>query len=60
MSQGFRYVALIDGEKMRAFNSRIELEHWMSDKPEATFVRYKIKREKKEKINLDEFEPCLM
>ena len=55
MSQ-HRYVGLIDGEKMRGFHSRAELEHWLKDKPEATFVRYTIKREKKEKINLDEYE----
>ena len=59
MSQ-HRDVGLIDGEKMRGFHSRAELEHWLKDKPEATFVKYSIKREKKEKINLDEFEPCLM
>ena len=55
MSQ-HRYVGLIDGEKMRGFHSRGELEHWLKDKPEATFVRYTIKREKTEKINLDEYE----
>ena len=55
MSQ-HRYVGLIDGEKMRGFHSRVELEHWLKDKPEATFVRYTIKREKKEKINLNEYE----
>ena len=44
---------LIDGEKMRGFHSRVELEHWLKDKPEATFVRYSVKREKKEKIDLD-------
>jgi hypothetical protein len=55
MSQ-HRYVGLIDGEKMRGFHSRAELEHWLKDKPEATFVRYTVKREKKEKINLDEYE----
>lgn len=55
MSQ-FRYVALIDDEKMRAFHSRDELDHWLRDKPEATFVRYKIKRTPKEKIDLDLYE----
>ena len=55
MSQ-HRYVGLIDGEKMRGFHSQVELEHWLKDKPEATFVRYTVKREKKEKINLDEYE----
>ena len=55
MSQ-HRYVGLIDGEKMRGFHSRAELEHWLKDKPEATFVKYSIRREKKEKINLDEYE----
>ena len=59
MSQ-HRYVGLIDGEKMRGFHSRAELEHWLKDKPEATFIKYSVKREKKEKINLDEFGPCLM
>ena len=54
------YVGLIDGEKMRGFHSRVELEHWLKDKPEATFVRYSVKRENKPKINFDEFEPCLM
>jgi hypothetical protein len=58
MSQ-FRYVAFIDDEKMRGFNSKIELEHWMRDKPEATFVRYKVKREPKEKMNFDLYEPAL-
>ena len=55
MSQ-HRYVGLIDGEKMRGFHSRVELEHWLKDKPEATFVRYAVKREPKQKINLDEYE----
>jgi hypothetical protein len=41
MSQ-HRYVGLIDGEKMRGFHSRAELEHWLKDKPEATFVRYSV------------------
>ena len=47
MSQ-HRYVGLIDGEKMRGFHSRAELEYWLKDKPEATFVKYSVKREKKE------------
>ena len=55
MSQ-HRYVGLIDGEKMRGFHSRAELEHWLKDKPEATFVRYTIKREKKPKLDLSEYE----
>jgi len=55
-----RYVGLIDGEKMRGFHSRVELEHWLKDKPEATFIKYSVKRENKPKINFDEFEPCLM
>jgi len=38
---------------MRGFHSRVELEHWLKDKPEATFVRYSVKRKKKEKIDLD-------
>jgi len=53
MSQ-HRYIGLIDGEKMRGFHSRVELEHWLKDKPEATFVRYAVKR--KPKMNLDEYE----
>ena len=55
MSQ-HRYVGLIDGEKMRGFHSRAELEHWLKDKPEATFVRYTVKREKKPKLDLSEYE----
>lgn len=55
MSQ-HRYVGLIDGEKMRGFHSRVELEHWLKDKPEATFVRYAVKREKKPKLDLSEYE----
>jgi hypothetical protein len=55
MSQ-HRYVGLIDGEKMRGFHSRVELEHWLKDKPEATFVRYTVKREKKPKLDLSEYE----
>ncbi len=55
MSQ-HRYVGLIDGEKMRGFHSRAELEHWLKDKPEATFVRYTVKREKKSKLDLSEYE----
>ena len=51
MSQ-FRYVAFIDGERMRAFHSRDELNYWLRDKPEATFVKYAIKRKLKEKIDL--------
>jgi hypothetical protein len=51
-----RYVGLIDGEKMRGFHSRAELEHWLKDKPEATFVRYTVKREKKPKLDLSEYE----
>jgi len=51
MSQ-HRYVGLIDGEKMRGFHSRVELEHWLRDKPEATFIKYSVKREKKPKIDL--------
>ena len=52
MSQ-HRYVGLIDGEKMRGFHSRVELEHWLKDKPEATYIKYSVRREKKEKIDLD-------
>ena len=55
MSQ-HRYVGLIDGEKMRGFHSRVELDHWLRDKPEATFVKYSIKREKKPKLDLSEYE----
>jgi hypothetical protein len=55
MSQ-FRYVAFIDGEKMRAFHSRDELDYWLRDKPEATFVRYKIKRTPKKKLDLSQYE----
>ena len=55
MSQ-YRYVGLIDGEKMRGFHSRADLEHWLKDKPEATFIRYSVKREKKEKIDLSIYE----
>ena len=55
MSQ-HRYIGLIDGEKMRGFHSRVELEHWLKDKPEATFVRYTVKREKKPKLDLSEYE----
>ncbi len=55
MSQ-HRYVGLIDGEKMRGFHSRVELEHWLRDKPEATFIKYSIKREKKPKLDLSEYE----
>lgn len=57
MSQ-FRYVAFIDGEKMRAFHSRDELNYWLRDKPEATFVKYTVKRKPKEKLNLDDFAPA--
>jgi len=56
MSHHHRYVGLIDGEKMRSFHRRDELMHWLKDKPEATFVKYSVKREPKEKINLDEYE----
>jgi hypothetical protein len=55
MSQ-HRYVGLIDGEKMRGFHSRVELEHWLRDKPEATYIKYSIKREKKPKLDLSEYE----
>jgi hypothetical protein len=55
MSQ-HRYIGLLDGEKMRGFHSRVELEHWLSNKPEATFIRYSVKREPKLKMNLDEYE----
>lgn len=55
MSQ-HRYVGLIDGEKMRGFNSRVELEHWLKDKPEATYIKYSVKREKKPKLDLSEYE----
>ena len=55
MSQ-HRYVGLIDGEKMRGFHSRVELEHWLKDKPEATYIKYSIKREKKPKLDLSEYE----
>lgn len=55
MSQ-HRFVGLIDGEKMRGFHSREELEHWLKNKPEATFIRYSVKRQKKEKIDLDKYE----
>lgn len=57
MSQ-FRYVAFIDGEKMRAFHSRDELNYWLRDKPEATFVRYKVKRTPKETLDLSQYEPA--
>jgi hypothetical protein len=55
MSQ-HRYVGLIDGEKMRGFHSRAELEHWLRDKPEATYIKYSVKREKKPKLDLSEYE----
>ena len=55
MSQ-HRYIGFLDGEKMRGFHSREELEHWLKNKPEATFVRYSVKREKKEKIDLNIYE----
>ena len=55
MSQ-HRYVGLIDGEKMRGFHSREELDYWLKDKPEATFIKYSVKREKKPKLDLSEYE----
>ena len=55
MSQ-FRYVAFIDGEKMRAFHSRDELDHWLRDKPEATFVKYTIKRIPRKTIDLSQYQ----
>jgi hypothetical protein len=55
MSQ-FRYVAFIDGEKMRAFHSKDELHHWLRDKPEATYVKYSVKRKPKEKMDFSQFE----
>ena len=55
MSQ-HRYVGVIDGKKMRGFHSREELEHWLKDKPEATYVKYSVKREKKPKLNLNDYE----
>ena len=55
MSQ-HRYVGLIDGEKMRGFHSRVELEHWLKNKPEATFIKYSVKREKKPKLDLSKYE----
>jgi len=58
MSQ-HRYVAMIDGEKIRAFHRRDELMHWLKNKPEATFVRYLVKRQKKEKIDFSIYEPAL-
>jgi len=51
-----RYVGFIDGEKIRAFHRRDELMHWLKDKPEATYVRYSVRRDKKPKMNLDEYE----
>ena len=54
----FRYIAFLNGEKFRAFNRRDELNHWLQDKPEATYIKYTVAREKKEKINLDDFEPA--
>lgn len=55
MSQ-FRYIAFIDGEKIRAFNRRDELNHWLRDKPEATYVKYAVARPQKEKLDLSQFE----
>jgi len=54
MSQ-FRYVAFIDNERMRAFHSRDELNYWLRDKPEATFVKYTVKRIRREKLDLSQF-----
>lgn len=55
MSQ-HRYVALIDGEKIRAFHRRDELMHWLKDKPEVTYVKYSVKRERKDKIDFSQYE----
>ena len=30
--------------------------HWLSDKPEATYVKYSMKREKKPKLDFDTYE----
>jgi len=57
MSQ-FRYIAFIDNEKIRAFHSRDELMHWLRDKPEATYVKYSVKRKPKEKLDLSIYEVC--
>ena len=51
-----RYIALIDGEKIRGFHRRDELMYWLRDKPEATFVKYSVKREKKPKFDFDAYE----
>lgn len=51
-----RYIALIDGEKIRGFHRRDELMHWLKDKPEATYIKYTVKREPKPKIDLSEYE----
>ena len=55
MSQ-HRYIALIDGEKIRGFHRRDELMHWLKDKPEATYVRYSVKREPKDIIDFSLYE----
>jgi hypothetical protein len=52
----FRYIGLIDGEKMRAFHRRDELNHWLRDKPEATYIKYAVKRARKEKLDLNQYE----
>jgi hypothetical protein len=54
-----RYVGLIDGEKMRSFTRRDELNHWLQNKPEATFVRYTIKNPPKEKLNTNDYSEAL-
>ena len=51
-----RYIALIDGEKIRGFHRRDELMHWLRNKPEATYVKYSVKREKKPKFDFDAYE----
>jgi len=56
MSHHHRYIALIDGEKIRGFHRRDELMHWLRDKPEATFVKYSVKREKKPEFDFDAYE----
>jgi len=50
-----RYVGLIDGESMRSFTRRDELNYWLKDKPEATFVRYSVKNPAKEKLNTNDY-----
>ena len=54
----FEYICYIDGEAIRKFVDRVNLQHFLKTRPEVVVVRNRAIFKPEEKLDLNNFEPC--